>query len=228
MAKVMKKKGSTKPKKIVNKKQKSFDLDKLFERFQIKDCRVLLNRVISRHIYIKVKQNTLSFNGNSIKPSEKKSNGIVYNLTLNVKLNELVNHQCNVIESSSKPFGPKTLAAESDGAWRAAKKTQGNNNGNLSIGQTVIAKMKSYAPWPAQIKGFSKNLKRAEVFFFGTSNSGMVGIDEIVDIMHARDVMRLLLLRKIPSYAKAVGEMERVCGIPHKYSLLREILAIGN
>lgn len=225
MAKIMKENSSTKQKKNNNKKKKSLNLVDLFEKFQVKDCRVILNSVTTRHINIKVNKNTLNFNGNMIKPSDK-SNGITYNLTFNVKLNKLITDHCNVSKSSSKPFVPRTLAAESDGAWRAAKKCQGNNNGKLKIGQFVLTKMKSYSPWPAQIRAFSKNSKRAEVFFFGTDNTGMVDIIEIVDIKHAHDVMRLLLLRKIPFYAKAVREFERVCCIPDELSMMREVQGI--
>lgn len=182
MAKITKKKSPTKQKKIINNKKKSLNLVNSFEQFQMKDCRVILNRATTHHVNIKVNKNTLNFNGNMIKPSENKSNGITYNLTFNVKMNKLITDHCNVIKPSSKPFVPKTLAAQSDGAWRVAKKCQGNNNGKLKIGQFVITKMRSYAPWPGQIRTFSKNSKRAEIYFFGTDNTGMVDIHEIVDL----------------------------------------------
>lgn len=228
MAKLAKKNILTKQKQNINKKKKSLDLVHLFEKFKIKNCHVKLNSVTTRHVNIKVNKNTLNFNGNIIKPSENKSNGITYNLTFNVKLNKLINDQCNVMKPSSKPFAPKTLAAESERAWREAKKCQQNDDAKLEIGQLVVTKMKSYAPWPAQIRAFSKNCKRTEVYFFGTANIGMVDTSETVHLKHAHDVIRLLLLRKISYYMKAVKELERVCGVPDDLSMLREVLAIEN
>lgn len=229
MAKLSKKIVSTKQKKDINKEKKPLDLVKLFEQFNIKQCRVVMNKVTTRHVNIKVNKNTLNFNGKTIvKPSENKSNTITFNLTYNVKLNKLISDQCNVIEPSSKPFAPKTLAAETDNAWRAAKKCHKNSNRKLEIDQMVITKMKSYSPWPAVIRAFSKNPKRAEVYFYGTDNTGMVDIAETVDCTHARDVIRLLLLRKIPFYSKAVLELERASGVPDELSLLKEMPAIEN
>lgn len=170
----------------------------------------------------------LNFNGNIVKPSENKSNGTTYNLTFNVKLNKLINDQCNVIKPSSTAFAPKTLAAESERAWREAKKSNKNDNEKLEIYQLVVTKMKSYAPWPAQIRLFSKNGKRAEMYFFGTHNIGMVDTREIVHLKQAHDVIRLLLLRRIPFYMKAVNELELICGVPEKLSMLREALQIDN
>lgn len=228
MAKVTKKNSSTKQNKNINKKKKSLDLVKLFEQFKIKDCRVMLANVVRRDINIKVNKNTLQFNGNTMKPSENKSNDVTYNLTFNVKLNKLITDQCDVIEPSSKHSASKTLAAESDRAWRAAKKSQKNSNETLNIDQIVVTKMKSYCPWPAQVRAFSKNAKRAEVYFFGTHNIGMVDVHEIVDFSQAYDVMRFLLLRKIPYYAKAVRELEEVLQVPAELSMLKEMQAISN
>lgn len=210
--------------KAATKQQKSVSLEKLFERFEIKDCRVVLNSVTTRQVNIKLNKNSLNFNGKSVDPTpaDSNSNGLTFNLTYNVKLNQLID-QCNVV-TTTKAFAPKSLAAESDCAWRAAKKCHGNTQ--LVAGQIVVSKMRSYAPWPAQIRTFSKNFKRAEVFFFGTDNTGMVDVQQSVDIASAREVMRLLLLRQIPLYAKAVREAERVCGVPDELSLLRETAKI--
>lgn len=198
------------------------DLAKLMNQFQIRDCCVVMNRVTL--IKIELKKDTLIFDDKVVKPTASTSNAVTYNVRSSVQLNKLINDQCNVIKKSSNPFAPKTLAAESDRAWRAAKK---KNNAELQIGQLVVAKMRTYSPWPGQIRTFAQNGKRAEIYFFGTDNTGMVDIREIVHSIHAREVMRLLLLRKIALYQKAVRELERICGVSDDSSLLKEMPGIS-
>lgn len=53
MAKITKKKSPTKQKKIINNKKKSLNLVNSFEQFQMKDCRVILNRVTTHHFKIR-------------------------------------------------------------------------------------------------------------------------------------------------------------------------------
>lgn len=43
------------------------------------------------------------------------------------------------------------------------------NDKPVECGQIILAKMRSYAPWPAQVRKIEK--KRCEVFFFGTNQT---------------------------------------------------------
>lgn len=215
MAKINEKKSE---KKQTNKnKTKQLDLRKLFEKFQIKDCKVVLNETFSHNIRIKIDRDTLIMKKKTIETRGKKTNNLVFN----PKLNELISEQCHRIE----PKKIQTLASQANEMWQKLKR-QHKEKKQPDVDEFVLAKMKSYAPWPAKIQSFSKNGKKAKVYFYGTNNSGGVDIMEIVHFEDAADVIRLLLLRKIPMYSRAVVEVERCCGIPEELSLLKEFAAI--
>lgn len=80
--------------------------------------------------------------------------------------------------------------------------------------------MRSYSPWPAKL--ISKEKNRAEVYFFGTNNHGVVKTDEIVAFNDAHLLLKKLLTMKIKHYEKAVREAEIFQGIPLHLSILNE------
>lgn len=114
----------------------------------------------------------------------------------------------------------KSLTQLIEESWRKAKSCELTTE--FKCGDIVTAKMKGYAPWPAKIISFNKNKKRANVFFFGTANSGSVDVKEMVPFENAFEVMRLLLIRNQTDYSKSVFEVEIVCGIPPEYSLINK------
>lgn len=85
-----------------------------------------------------------------------------------------------------------------------------------------MAKMRSYSPWGAQVKGHSKNKKRIHVYFYGTENEGTVDASEIVPFDICEEVIRLLLLRRIGMFHKSILEIERILAVPPELSLLKE------
>lgn len=164
MAKIAKTKRIPKSKKKNNgKKIKSFEenLVGLFEHFRIRECKVILNPVLIRNINMKINKCSLRVNDKIVKPTTKKSNVMTYDLHFDVKLNELVQEQCIMIKQTA----PKTIAQEADTEWRRIKRQEKEKKTTFDVNQFVLAKMKSYSPWPAQIRSFTKNGKRAQVFF---------------------------------------------------------------
>lgn len=226
MAKTNKKKAV---KKTTTKKNTN-RISKLFEAHNIKDCRVVLNKIITRNIDIKLTSTSLSFNGKNIKPSKSNASSVTFQLEFNPKINDLIVQHCNIIDKDKvvKFNKPKSLASESNDKWRHVLRIHKERKIELQINQCVLAKMKSYAPWPSQIRSFSKNGKRAEVYFFGTENIGSVDTNQMIQLGDAADVIRLQLLRRTPFYSRAVLQMERICDVPDELSLLHELAAIAN
>lgn len=128
----------------------------------------------------------------------------------------------NLIDPPGKLNRKKTLAELANDAWKLCKKRSKSEETSLDVGQFVIAKMKSYSPWAAKIINFTKNRKKANVFFFGTHNSGSVDINEITLFQSSNEVIRLLLLRNLEFFAKGVREAEIELGIPHELSITNQ------
>lgn len=67
---------------------------------------------------------------------------------------------------------PKTLTNFINNAWKECK-NEFNNSGNpIKIVDIVMAKMQTFSPWPGKITGFTKDKKRANIYFFGDHNVG--------------------------------------------------------
>lgn len=122
----------------------------------------------------------------------------------------------------------KTLTETINDAWKMCKMDTATVTANIpiSVGDLVMARMKTYSAWPARVDGFSKNGKRANVHFFGSNNSGAVEISEIVPFCQCRNVIKLLLLRKLSIFHKGIREIETLMGICSEMSLLKEIEAL--
>lgn len=126
-------------------------------------------------------------------------------------------------KQSMQPVGKlsrsKTIAELANDAWKLCKAQDKNRLMTFKEDQCVIAKMKSYAPWPSKILGFTKNRKKVHVYFYGTHNSGSVEINEITPFQYSDEVIRLLLLRNLEFFAKGIMEAEIQLGIPAELSI---------
>lgn len=95
-----------------------------------------------------------------------------------------------------------------------------NFNGTVRIGQLILAKMKSYSPWPAKVMEIDETKKKAKVFFFGTNEHGFVPIKDCVPSEICGEIV--LRLGKPngsnsnASYSKAVRELQICNGITGK------------
>lgn len=94
---------------------------------------------------------------------------------------------------------------------------------NLSIGDFVLARMRSYKPWPAKIVSFSKNMSSIRVHFYGSHNEGSVSSKEIIPFSDAFSTIRLIKIQNPKDFVKGVREIEIENGIPEERSSLREI-----
>lgn len=88
----------------------------------------------------------------------------------------------------------------------------------LKEGLVVIAKMRSFAAWPARIVSFRKTV--VTVNFFGDETIGNVPYKDIGLFETNRQLIKRNLVKKIDGYAKAVQTMEMVLKIPNYLSIL--------
>lgn len=88
----------------------------------------------------------------------------------------------------------------------------------LKEGLVVIAKMRSFAAWPARIVSFRKTV--VTVNFFGDETIGNVPYKDIGLFETNRQLIKGNLVKKIDGYAKAVQTMEMVLKIPNCLSIL--------
>lgn len=116
----------------------------------------------------------------------------------------------------SKLIAP-TLNSLIDSSWRQCKSIQQQ----LDVEMIVMAKMRTFSPWPARILEINHTKKRAKVYFFGSNNEGSVDMKEIVEFKKAAQTVRFLLIRNDLIFVRAVKEVERILGIPDHLSLLK-------
>lgn len=91
----------------------------------------------------------------------------------------------------------------------------------LVEGMVVIAKMRSYAAWPAMIQNFRKTC--INVRFFGDDTTGNVPYDSI-GLFHANTmIIKQNLTKKIAGYYKAVSMAEGTLKVPSSLSILNSI-----
>lgn len=74
--------------------------------------------------------------------------------------------------------------------------------------------------------GYTKDKKRAQIYFFGTNNVGSVDAKEIVVFGQCKNVIRLLLLRTIGPFHKGILEVKTLLGIAEEHSLLKKTIAL--
>lgn len=88
----------------------------------------------------------------------------------------------------------------------------------LRVNDLVMAKMRTYCAWPAQVidvKG-----KRTEVYFFGTAQKGTVNTANVKLFIESHQKIRRLLPRLNPQFIKAIREVETILEIPEENSIL--------
>lgn len=202
---------------------------KTIKKYNLKDCCVKLERInvekyrekrSTYNIDVKIRNDVCTVGGKKVILADGKR-GI--NIGLAIRLNEAIVTCCNLIETTERQntlvkCQAKTLNQLIDAEWRKSK-TVGEK---IEIGHIVLAKMKGYTPWPGVVRSFTKNGKRAQLYFFGTDNSGTVDVDEIVGFDVGRETTRLLLLRRINFFTKAVLEAERLLNIGPEFSITKE------
>lgn len=91
----------------------------------------------------------------------------------------------------------------------------------LAQGTVVLAKMRTFAAWPARILSFGKTY--VDVHFFGDDSTGHVpyGMVGLFDENH--QLIKSNLKKKIIRYARAVGCAEGALNIPLHLSIFNEI-----
>lgn len=96
------------------------------------------------------------------------------------------------------------------------------NEIQLKKGDAILARMKGFDPWPAKIVDFTNDKKIIKCYFFGTHNTGSVGIRNAIPFVDAIETVRLVCLRKPVAFVKGIKEIEIECAIPNEFSCLRE------
>lgn len=88
-------------------------------------------------------------------------------------------------------------------------------------GQVILAKMRTYAAWPAWIKAFGKSY--VNVHFFGDETTGNVSFENVGMFRENQNLIQFNLQKKINGYAKAVRCAEAVCSVPEHLSIYNKI-----
>lgn len=91
----------------------------------------------------------------------------------------------------------------------------------LVLDQVVLAKMKSYQPWPAILKTFRPSC--VEVHFFGDETTGTVPYDGIGFFENNIQLIISNLRKNIRGYEKAVRTAELLLGVNSELSILNKI-----
>lgn len=94
------------------------------------------------------------------------------------------------------------------------------NKDLLSEGQIVLAKMRTYAAWPATIKSFGKS--NINVHFLGDETTGNVLFENVGFYQENYQLIKINLQKKICGYPKAVRCAEVLLNIPDHLSMLSE------
>lgn len=232
MAKISKKlieKKKKKEKKIQNEKNHLKQIFINVPRMSEEEYQIYSesHTIIVKNFRMKISSETLDIGG-----VKQKCDDGTFNIILRNRLSDLVlEHYKDVpkistVATLAKPTSKlvgKTLNKHINDAWKSCKKNFLDSKQSVKANDIVMAKMKTYSAWPAQVLTFATNKKRASVHFFGTNNSGSVDAIEIIPFEQCHDVIKLLLLRKMGSFHKGVFEIETILGVPPEMSLLKEI-----
>lgn len=220
---------------------KKVSIDKYKKKFNLKDCVIKLHRInpltydndnrsYTYFISVIARNGRVKFNNVE---AEKTSNGC-FNIGIKIHNNELIineptnsslkptNSSLETINSSLKPTQKliaKTLNQLIKDEWNQCKKIKKGEINELHEGDYVMAKMRTFAPWPAKITSFTKNKKSATVYFYGSHNSGSVLTEEIVRFSSSQTLIRLLLIRNPNDFKKGVVEVELENHIPPELSI---------
>lgn len=224
MAKIVKK--IEKKTKIIgnlNKTKQKFKKASVFKNLSLNsDCFVKLQRLSKREIEFYTKTDVVSktFDLKVTKDMNltiKKRGSELQLMIVEPQFIQNKSEATIVLSIEPKPLA-KNLTTLINDAWKASKK----HKNVMQIGDLVMAKMRSYSPWPGRFDGYTTNKKKAHIHFFGSNNNGSVESSEIVSFEHCESMIRLLLLRKTGEFHKGISEIECILNIPPHLSLLRE------
>lgn len=91
----------------------------------------------------------------------------------------------------------------------------------IKTNSIVLAKMRTYSPWPAKLVAFKQST--ALVYFFGSGNHGEVSTDELVNFEDCLLLIKVLALKKLKNYHKGIREAEVHLRIPSCHSILNAV-----
>lgn len=180
--------------------------------YKIRKCTIRLERLSAQQI-LSATQTEVAVNTPKQKKSEQ-SHNLVPAQKQPQKTTKII---CKQGRSS---MVAQSTARYSSSLWNEAKK---NRIEMPLINSIVLAKMRTYSPWPAKIVKILPSKKKALVYFFGTDNHGEVATDEIVPFVEVALLIKQLASMKIRLYKKAVREAEIFQGVPIECSLLNDI-----
>lgn len=180
-------------------------LQKNSAKNKLKDCIVRIRRLTEADIFAAT---------NSASTSVDNDNEKHYSLR-----QKKAKPETKTIEHKPKPSLAlvKSVSSSYNSLWNMAKKNRSLPQANT----IVLAKMKSFSPWPSKL--VSINGVKAFVYFFGTNNHGTVLFKEVVPFNETSSVIRILATMKIQHFKKAIREAEIFIGIPSELSILNEI-----
>lgn len=129
-------------------------------------------------------------------------------------------------QKSTRPAKTPKLKDLVDAQFQKELQTFIESKQQLQIGDRVLARMKTLAPWPGRIECFSSHGKIVACYFFGTHNRGPVGSRNIIPFAVASETARLVCLRAPNAYIKGIEEIEIESGVPRELSCLNSLKSI--
>lgn len=238
-------------KKIINKslsvKKFGFKANqKKKERCIMKECTVKLNRMSDSFIcHWLNKPNTYSVNID-IKGDRLKANNIeissasplVFDIGIKINQGKMFIGESKsaaektarpvetLVQSTSEKHMAKTVTQLVNDTWKISVREKKQSKIILKENDIVMAKMRGYSPWPGKIISFTKNLKRAEIYFYGSHNKGSVDVNDMVLFENSHKVIRLQLLRVLSNFTKGILEVEIEMNVPREMSITNSMNAL--
>lgn len=210
-----------------------------------KECSIKLHKMSESFIRRWLKPNTFSINI-EIKKDRLKANNVeissvlpsVFNIGVRINHgNLLINEQnFHATDKTSASICPvkrhpvqhikKTLIELVKESWAVTLRENKNAKLILKENDIIMAKMKGYSAWPGKIISFTKNKKRALIYFYGTHDKGSVDVNEMALFEHSHKVIRLQLLRILDGFKKGILEVESEIKVPRELSITNKVEAV--
>lgn len=106
--------------------------------------------------------------------------------------------------------------------WNAARKHTTSSSALPRVGEVVLAKMRTYRPWPAIVLNDEKKMV-FWVRFLGKGSEGSVKKNECVLFANAIECVHEYSKFPVDDYRRAVREAELFLSIPAHASILRNV-----
>lgn len=210
-----------------------------------KECSVKLHKMSESFIRRWLKPNTFSINI-GIKNNRLQANNVeissvspsVFNIDVRIKHGNLLINEQNFRAADTSPVSiipvqkqpvqhiEKTLIQLVNESWAETLREHKKSKFILKENDIIMGKMKGYSPWPGKIISFTKNRKRAQIYFYGTHNTGGVHVNEMAPYDNSRGVIRLQLLRILLGFTKGILEVETETNIPREFSMTNKVEAL--